>query len=63
MHNLTYGELLKHLQGLKEEHLNQTVTTFSPDLEEYMPVESFDFTPDGEADVLDANHPILVMPA
>lgn len=54
---MTYQELLKQLQDLSPEQLNQTVTVFF-EYDEYYPVVETDVT--NEDDTLDAGHFILV---
>jgi hypothetical protein len=54
---MTYKELKAHIEVMDEEQLNQDVTLFDTEAEEFYPVNDIDFAP--ETDVLDKNHPYL----
>ena len=59
---ITYRELLKKLEGFSEEQLDQTVTVYITEQNEYyglgiIPIRESD----AENDVLDINHKYLVI--
>ena len=56
---MTYGELLNELSLLDTEELNQDVTIFDSNCEEFFPVKSLDKTT--ETDILDAGHLFLTV--
>jgi hypothetical protein len=55
--NLTYAGLLERLKQATAEELNQTVTVFVPDTDEFYPVADVETTK--EADILDEGHLFL----
>lgn len=59
MANMTYRDLLVHLQSLDEHGLDMNVSVFLPDIEEFVPVSAFWFA-GTETDVLDEGHPYLI---
>jgi len=56
---MTYKNLLDFIQTLAPEQLNQTVSIFNCEQDEYYPAHDATFTV-GD-DVLDDNHPILLI--
>ena len=58
---MTYRELLKRLEGLTEEQLNDTVTVFEPYDQEYTAIIDTDATV--VDDVLHEDHVFLIMKA
>ena len=57
---MTYKNLLDHLLSLNNCQLDCEVTVNDPDMMEYYPAISIDFTPSVD-DVLGPNHPFLVL--
>jgi len=55
---MTYKQLLEQLMLLDDEQINQSVTIYDSNNEEYLPVSKTETT--SEADVLDENHFYLV---
>jgi len=51
---MTYKDLLDQLMMMDEEQINQSVTIYNTDDDEYIPVSHTETT--SEADVLDENH-------
>lgn len=59
---MTYGELLKELQKLSPENLNQDVTIFVSEQDEYYPLMGdYPFCESQYDDVLDNGHRYLVI--
>jgi hypothetical protein len=56
---LTYKELLERLQGCSQEQLEQNVSIYISDIDEYYPVENTRI--ETETDVLDEGHFVLVV--
>ena len=52
---MTYKQLLKHLQSLSKEQLEQTVTIYHRPLDEYLGAHTTGITGE-ECDVLDPEH-------
>lgn len=57
---ITYGELLKRLQGFTKEQLDCTVVVLDRAYDEYNNMSTIYFS-GSENDVLDEDHPILVI--
>jgi hypothetical protein len=57
---MTYSELLKHLQSLPKDRLNDTATVFCQFTDEYLPVKAM-WSAGSENDVLDEDHPYFVV--
>jgi hypothetical protein len=57
MANLTYRELLCHLNSLREDRLDDNVTIYLTEQDEWMPVTCVEITTD--SDVLDYGHTYL----
>ena len=55
---MTYKQLKSHIEVMDKEQLNQDVTLFNTETEEFYQVNDIDFIP--ETDVLDKNHPYLI---
>lgn len=60
---MTYKELLKQIQELPPQRLEDTVTVFDPYEEEYIAVIDTDFSTPSENDVLDEGHFFLILKA
>jgi hypothetical protein len=60
---MTYKELIAELQQLSEEQLNTDVTIFVRGVEEFYPASSGIYlsTDDDAGQILDANHPYLMI--
>ena len=56
---MTYKKLQRELTRLTDEQLDTDVTILITDVEEFYQVKVLDFTEEG--DVLDAEHPILII--
>lgn len=59
MSGLTYRELKKELEKIEELNLDNNVTIYSEDSDEFYQVSGFSFVVGN--DVLDDGHPILIM--
>lgn len=59
--NITYRQLLDTIQNMTEEQKDYNVTVFDRIGEEYFPVNKIEFTDDRACDVLDDNHPVLII--
>ena len=59
--DFTYRELLQQLRKLDENTLDQSVTVFLTETDEYYPLEGFARTNDDGTDVLDDNSFLLVV--
>lgn len=59
MENLTYRDLLNHLNGLDPHELDMTVTVFVVG-DEFYPVRLYTVS-GSETDVLDEGHPYLIV--
>ena len=57
-YSMTYADLLKELQELSPEQLNQKVTLYSIAEDEFVPAYMTDVT-DSEEQVLDPNHFVI----
>jgi hypothetical protein len=59
MANMTYRDLLTHLQSLDEHELDMNVSVLVADINEFVPVSVFWFAGE-ETDVLDEGHPYII---
>ena len=59
MSNFTYRQLICHLSTLDENQQQMNVTIYDKGKDEYFPVNDIFYADDN--DVLDANHPYLIM--
>ena len=57
---MTYKELKAHIDVMDEEQLNQDVTLYDSADDEFCPIDDISFA-DNLCDVLDTNHPYLVI--
>lgn len=58
---MTYRELKAFVESLSDEHLDCTATVYLEGKDEYIEVNDTTFTVESEDDVLDDNHPILLV--
>lgn len=62
MEGTTYRELLEALKAMTPEQLDMTATVYVRGVDEYYPVQTFGTTPaNGPGDVLDPDHPYLLV--
>ena len=57
---MNYRELKLVLDQMSEEQLDQTVTVYNIDMDEFVAVVSVEFSSETDNDVLDDNHAYLV---
>ena len=53
---MTYAELLKELQSLDSDRLNDTVTVYINDRDEFFPISEFQIAVGDVTDVIDDGH-------
>lgn len=58
---ITYRTLLEDLKKMSEKQLNLDVTVYDSGNDEYFQVKDQGQTDPGEADILDENHPFLII--
>lgn len=57
---MTYAELLNILYSMSKDRLEDTITIYDKENEEYYPIYSSEITNEENCDVLDVGHLILV---
>ena len=59
--NMTYKQLIKSLMEIPAERLNDTVTVFDPDRDDFCGVNHMELAAEATNDVLDEGHAYLVL--
>jgi hypothetical protein len=61
MKNLSYKQLAELIGNMTDEQQNMTATVYINGEDEFYPINSIEFSKEGECDALDDNHPYFII--